>query len=269
MKYESLDIIHDEHRALAAMLSGLRTLVAAIAAGRLQPDFDLLAAMIRYIDEVPEKLHHPKEDQYLFAKLRLRCPDALPYIEQLEEEHRHGGERIATLNAALRSYREQGEAVAGYVVHRSAFPLLINIGNGLKIEPVEFVRHFQISDRPDHVGMPFLEMLGHLQAGGGDLACSGFQGGGSDFLGDGGGNGQICHGVLWHQLVVGARVEAACNAAAWRSRSVQMGCSRPRKALPTSGSTLTRAPSSSSPISKYSPAPRLAKSLATSSTVCS
>ena len=110
MKYESLDIIHDEHRALAAMLSGLRTLVTAIAAGRLQPDFDLLAAMIRYIDEVPEKLHHPKEDQYLFAKLRLRCPDALPYIEQLEEEHRHGGERIATLNAALRSYREQGEA---------------------------------------------------------------------------------------------------------------------------------------------------------------
>ena len=110
MKYQSLDIIHDEHRALAAMLSGLRTLVAAIEGGRLRPDFGLLEAMIRYIDEVPEKLHHPKEDQYLFAKLRLRSPEALAYIEQLEEEHLHGSERIATLRAALKAYEQQGDA---------------------------------------------------------------------------------------------------------------------------------------------------------------
>lgn len=107
---KSLDIIHDEHRALAAMLDGLRTLVAEIEAGRLQPDFDLLAAMIRYIDEVPEKVHHPKEDQYLFAKLRLRCPEALPFIEQLEAEHLQGEARISALRSALAAYRQQGES---------------------------------------------------------------------------------------------------------------------------------------------------------------
>ena len=70
MNIKSLDIIHEEHRALGAMLSGLRTLAREIEAGRLQPDFDLLASMIEYIEKVPEKVHHPKENDYLFAKLR-------------------------------------------------------------------------------------------------------------------------------------------------------------------------------------------------------
>lgn len=112
---KSLDIIHDEHRALAAMLSGLRTLVSEIEAGRQQPNFDLLASMIRYVDEVPEKVHHPKEDQYLFAKLRQRSPQALPYIEQLEAEHRLGEARIAQLRNALETYRQAGAAgLAGF-----------------------------------------------------------------------------------------------------------------------------------------------------------
>ncbi|RTL15900.1 MAG: hemerythrin domain-containing protein, partial [Rhodocyclaceae bacterium] len=54
MSNKSLDIIHDEHRALAAMLSGLRGLVASIEAGRLKPDFELMASMIEYIEMVPE-----------------------------------------------------------------------------------------------------------------------------------------------------------------------------------------------------------------------
>lgn len=107
--FKSLDIIHDEHRALAAMLGGMRSLVAGIEAGRLRPDFDLLAAMIRYIDEVPEVVHHPKEDQFLFARLRQRCAEALPYIEQLEAEHLQGPARIKTLRDALESYRQQGD----------------------------------------------------------------------------------------------------------------------------------------------------------------
>ena len=110
MSMKSLDVIRDEHRALAAMLSGMRALVQGIEAGRLKPDYDLFASMIEYIDKVPEKVHHPKENEFLFAKLRLRCAEALPAIEALEEEHRQGDARIATLRAALESYRQQGAA---------------------------------------------------------------------------------------------------------------------------------------------------------------
>jgi branched-chain amino acid transport system ATP-binding protein len=108
--HKSIDIIHDEHRALAAMLSGLRTIAAGIEAGRLQPDFELLAAMLRYIEEVPEKLHHPKEDGYLFARLRRRCAEAEPIIAELEAEHRRGAARMALLKAALGHYRTAGAA---------------------------------------------------------------------------------------------------------------------------------------------------------------
>lgn len=91
------------------MLVGMRTLVGSIEAGRLKPDFNLLADMIRYVAEVPEVLHHPKEDRYLFAKLRLRCAEALPYIEQLEAEHLQGERRIAALRSALERYRQAGD----------------------------------------------------------------------------------------------------------------------------------------------------------------
>ena len=115
MSNKSLDIIHDEHRALAAMLSGLRGLVASIEAGRLKPDFDLMASMIEYIEMVPEKVHHPKEDTYLFARLRERSAEALPIIERLEAEHREGDARIAALRSALEAYRREGEAgLAGF-----------------------------------------------------------------------------------------------------------------------------------------------------------
>ena len=107
---QSLDIIHDEHRALAAMLSSLRSLAGAIAAGRLKPDFGLFADMLRYIEEVPEKLHHPKETDYLFARLRPRCPEAEPVIARLVEEHRQGEARMAVLKNALEAYRTRGEA---------------------------------------------------------------------------------------------------------------------------------------------------------------
>jgi len=123
MSYKSLDIIHDEHRALAAMLSGLRALASGIEAGRLTPDFDLMASMIDYIENVPEKVHHPKENAYLFAKLRQRCDEVLPVIEQLEQEHTQGDARIAELRAALEAYR--GAGVSAFAAYQAALKAYI------------------------------------------------------------------------------------------------------------------------------------------------
>ena len=46
----AIDIISSEHRALAAVLSGLSAFVDGMAAGKFEPDFTLLAAMIDYVD---------------------------------------------------------------------------------------------------------------------------------------------------------------------------------------------------------------------------
>ena len=110
MQYKALDMIHDEHRALAAMLNGMRTIATGIRDGRMKVDFALYAAMIRYMEEVPEKLHHPKENEYLFALLRLRTDAANPILARLEAEHQAGSKRIHALRTALESYQTAGDA---------------------------------------------------------------------------------------------------------------------------------------------------------------
>lgn len=97
----SIRIIQDEHRAITAIVEALRQIVAEVAAGHAAPDFELLHAMFRYIEAFPERLHHPKEDDYLFARLRLRRPDAAPLLDRLHGEHVRGREAFAELNAAL------------------------------------------------------------------------------------------------------------------------------------------------------------------------
>lgn len=101
---EALSIIQDEHQSLAAILHAIRHMNKEIGAGRLQPDFQLLRAMVHYLDAYPEKKHHPKEDRYLFALLKKRTDEGAAAIERLEKEHAVGDERIKALEAALHQY---------------------------------------------------------------------------------------------------------------------------------------------------------------------
>lgn len=101
---EAMRIVMDEHQSLAAILYAIRYMIGEIRGGRLQPDFKLLQAMVRYLDAYPEKQHHPKENAFLFDLLKQRTDEGAPAIRQLEEEHRLGEERIAVLEAALQAY---------------------------------------------------------------------------------------------------------------------------------------------------------------------
>lgn len=107
MLNSALAIIHDEHRSLAAVVHGLRYLVRETRERNSKPDFRLLWAMIFYLDEFPEKLHHPKENTYLFARLRLRTREADAVVAELERQHLAGAERIRDLELAL-GYYEAG-----------------------------------------------------------------------------------------------------------------------------------------------------------------
>ena len=103
-----IQIIEDEHRSLAAVLHGMLYLVHKTRDRGTKPDFKLLGAMVHYIDTVPERFHHPKEDEYLFTLLRARCPAARPLLDRLQEEHRVGAEKIRTLQHALSRYEYGG-----------------------------------------------------------------------------------------------------------------------------------------------------------------
>jgi branched-chain amino acid transport system ATP-binding protein len=104
----ALRVIEDEHRSLAAVLHGLLYIVREIRLRGSEPDFELLGAMLYYIDAFPERFHHPKEDAYLFRCLRARDPGSAGLLDRLEGEHREGVRRIADLNEALARYRKEG-----------------------------------------------------------------------------------------------------------------------------------------------------------------
>lgn len=107
---KAIDIIHAEHRALSAVLKAFHFVLDGIRDRRFKADFELLAAMIEYITEVPDKLHHPKEDDYLFVKVRERIPQAAALIDKLEADHAEGKRRTLALREALDVYRKAGDA---------------------------------------------------------------------------------------------------------------------------------------------------------------
>ncbi|GAA0219539.1 hypothetical protein GCM10009125_05590 [Castellaniella daejeonensis] len=110
----AIEAIQDEHRALAAILSGLSHIVQDIEAGKLEPDYTLLASMIEYIAEMPDKLHHPKEDQ-IFALLRTKTRDEDEHLDRLEAEHRDAVNATGRLDRALVSYMQGGaESFPGF-----------------------------------------------------------------------------------------------------------------------------------------------------------
>jgi hemerythrin-like domain-containing protein len=108
MHNTALAAIHDEHRSLAAIIHGLRFLVREIRDKRIEPDFKLLWAMVFYIDAFPERLHHPKEDAYLFSRLRQRTHEADEVLAELERQHDSGARQVSDLEHAL-GYWEGGQ----------------------------------------------------------------------------------------------------------------------------------------------------------------
>jgi nucleotide-binding universal stress UspA family protein/hemerythrin-like domain-containing protein len=99
-----LAIIRDEHRSQAAVINGLEFLVRGTRERGTAPQFPLLRAMLHYIKSFPQLLHHPKEDAYLFRKLRLRTSEFNDTLDELEHQHVEGANLVAEMDAALDRY---------------------------------------------------------------------------------------------------------------------------------------------------------------------
>jgi len=104
--------IRDEHRSISAVLHGLKSLARDAQDPRVKPGFEALRAMIRYIDEYPEQMHHPKEDQYLFARLAARAPEAKALLDGLRAEHQQGARLVRELERALVFFEDAAPAGA-------------------------------------------------------------------------------------------------------------------------------------------------------------
>jgi hemerythrin-like domain-containing protein len=103
---EAIRILKDEHRSISAVLLGLKHLAQLAQDPQVKPRFQVFRSMLRYIDEYPERLHHPKEDEHLFARLAQRAAQARALVDELKEEHVKGAQLVRDLERSLLFFEE-------------------------------------------------------------------------------------------------------------------------------------------------------------------
>lgn len=108
-KHASVQIILDEHASLSAMLRSMLLMVARGPGDRAQQFFDVFRAMLFYIDEFPERLHHPKESDLLFPRVVRSAPSVMATVQQLERDHMSGEKAVRELQHLLLAWELLGE----------------------------------------------------------------------------------------------------------------------------------------------------------------
>ena len=139
-----LDIIRDEHRSIRAVLDGLRYLAQTSLTGKSRVDPRVFRAMLNYLETYAERMHHPKEDRYLFAAMRQYGPKVEAVIAGLERDHAGGERALRDLDHCLARCEEAGEKryasfanavedfAQGYLLHmkkeeEEVFPLALEL----------------------------------------------------------------------------------------------------------------------------------------------
>ena len=98
--HSTLRIIRDEHGVLSAVLRSINLLLSESRRRGVGFDYKVLRSMLFYIDEFPERVHHPKESSLLFPKLRARSPASAAILDRLDRDH-------ATSHQAVRDLEHQ------------------------------------------------------------------------------------------------------------------------------------------------------------------
>lgn len=109
MQYPALTLIHEEHQALGCVLRALRDSVDAARKSAHPPDFELLRAMLFYMDEMPARIHHAVEEELLFPRIRERCPALRPVLDRLEAEHGRAEIAVRDLERSLTAWEVVGD----------------------------------------------------------------------------------------------------------------------------------------------------------------
>ena len=135
MRHSSRQIILDEHNALSAMLQSMLLMISRGPGDDAARFFEVLRAMLFYIDEFPERLHHPKESALLFPRVARLVPETQPTIAQLESDHQRGESAVRDLQHLLLAWELVGES------RRAAFE------QALKHYVAFYLAHMQLEEQ--------------------------------------------------------------------------------------------------------------------------
>ncbi|WP_431825039.1 hemerythrin domain-containing protein [Burkholderia sp. F1] len=106
----AVQVILREHRQLSTVIAGMQRFVERLAGGATMPGLMVFRAMLYYIREYPERIHHPNEDRYLFARLRRRTQALDEVIDDLEAQHAQGEALLRNIEQELTRCEQVGES---------------------------------------------------------------------------------------------------------------------------------------------------------------
>ncbi len=120
----AITILKEEHRTLGSVVHLLQQVVEDVYTHHIEADHALIACMLYYIDIFPERCHHPKEDEYLFRRLRERTASADAVLDELQAQHIRSAQMMAYLQQLFVHYlggapdglRQFAEAVESYAM---------------------------------------------------------------------------------------------------------------------------------------------------------
>lgn len=106
----TLRVIREEHHSLKAMLQSMHLLIEQGPGHDKSKFFRALRAMLFYIDQYPERLHHPKETELLFPIVSARDPSVAQAIATLDLDHERSQHTVRDLQHQLLQWEFLGES---------------------------------------------------------------------------------------------------------------------------------------------------------------
>lgn len=111
MAHQALETIKAEHRNIARVLAALRRQVDGLQVTDARTRAtDLIYASLYYMRVFPDRLHHPKEEDYLFHLVEKRSTKARTVISTLQDEHERGEHLLEAIQQALSDFERRADA---------------------------------------------------------------------------------------------------------------------------------------------------------------
>ena len=101
---EALQVISNEHRGMWRLTAALEELHGHLGNPEQKPDPELLSLILEYIEQYIERVHQPKEEQFLYRAVRQRTREADALLDEFESEHASSPERVGQLRDLLNHY---------------------------------------------------------------------------------------------------------------------------------------------------------------------
>jgi len=104
----TMGTVHQDHHSLAAMLGALKMVIARGPQEGVDEFFRILRAMLFYVREFSEQVHHPRESDLYFPLVMETLPNAPASLQRNEQSHVNAVCELGVLQRQLSAWQQYG-----------------------------------------------------------------------------------------------------------------------------------------------------------------